>query len=279
MPDTLLVTDLDRTLLDEHAQVPECCLEKIRQFTQAGGLFTVATGRPTRGVLQYPRLVSLLNAPLISYNGACIYDPIRQKTLWRACLPRNVESVIGSALTNFPKVGGLIFRGDADLTTVVQPNLQTHEVVWVREHYKAQERSLQENPHPWNKVVLAGPEEEMTRCAAYIREHMITPVNAILSEGTFLEIIADGTNKGNALRQVAEQMNIEQTRVLAIGDSMNDIEMIRWAGIGGAVANAEEAVAQAADWIVADHTKFGIVEFIDHVAIPLLGNHCKEGSL
>ena len=70
----LFVTDLDKTLLDDNAQVPRECLEAAAQFVAQGGLFTVATGRPTRGAMLYPELMELVNLPIITYNGGCIYD-------------------------------------------------------------------------------------------------------------------------------------------------------------------------------------------------------------
>lgn len=65
----LFVTDLDKTLLDDNAQVPRECLEAAAQFVEQGGLFTVATGRPTRGAMLYPELMELVNLPIITYNG------------------------------------------------------------------------------------------------------------------------------------------------------------------------------------------------------------------
>lgn len=47
MPNFLFATDLDRTLLDDQAEVPGACLEAIKTYVAHGGIFTVATGRPT----------------------------------------------------------------------------------------------------------------------------------------------------------------------------------------------------------------------------------------
>lgn len=276
MPTVLLATDLDRTLLDDHAQIPDCCIESIRRFTDAGGLFTVATGRPTRGVLQYPQLVSLINAPVISYNGACIYDTVACRALWKACLPEDIGPLIQRTLDQFPGVGALVFRGEDDCTTVSQPNAYTYEVAWLREHYHAREQVLHTIAPPWTKVVIAGPEADMVRCASFLRSLITSPIHTILSEGTFLEIIVPGANKGNALSRVAELCKVERSSVLAIGDSMNDIEMVRWAGIGGAVSNAEPAVAQVARMKVPSNTEYGIIDFIDRGAMPLLRGSCQE---
>ena len=56
MSGILFATDLDKTLLDDEARVPPICVDAIRSYVQKGGLFTIATGRPTRGALLYPEI-------------------------------------------------------------------------------------------------------------------------------------------------------------------------------------------------------------------------------
>ncbi len=258
MPKTLFVTDLDQTLLDSQAQVPAVCLDAIRSYVDQGGLFTVATGRPTRGVLLYPELTKLINAPVITYNGACIYDLKHAQVLSRRLLPERIVPLLRSALNQFPSVGALIFRGDDDVTCAVRSNTYIREITWNRERYDAPERPLEENPLPWNKAVLAGPPEEMVPCADYIRANASAFATVILSEGTFLEIIGPGTGKGTALRKLAEMLGIQRNQVIAAGDSMNDLEMLLWAGTGIAVANAEDPVRQAASLVTASNTEFGV---------------------
>ena len=270
MPKILLATDLDRTLLDDDSRVPPACLEAIKAFTSAGGLFTVATGRPTRGALRYPELIALVNAPLISYNGGCISDVGSKRILWQKYLPDGLAPLIRAALDRFPNVGALVFRGAQDHTTVTQPNEYTHEVTWVREQYQTTVCDLERIPYPWNKVVMAGNPRDMALCTEFIRANAHGKINTILTEGLFLEIIAPGINKGEALSRVAEMTNIDRSHVAAIGDSMKDIEMIQWAQVGGAVANAEPAVAQAAGILVPSNAEHGFVTFLERVAMPML---------
>lgn len=274
MPNFLFATDLDRTLLDDQAEVPGACLEAIKTYVAHGGIFTVATGRPTRGVLIYPDLVALVNAPIITYNGACIYDVNRRRTVWRQLLPKDIFPLIQAALDRFPAVGALIFRGEDDFTCAARANAYTREIAWTREHYDAPSRPLDDIPLPWNKAVLTGPAEEISACAAFIRANAAFPLTTILSEGKFLELTGPNVGKGKALRQVAKLLQIPQSNVAAIGDSMNDIEMIQWAGIGIAVENAEEAILQAADRIVPSNTQHGICTCMQKMILPMLSSNC-----
>lgn len=267
----LLTTDLDKTLLNEHSLVPEECLHTIAEFTAAGGLFSVCTGRPTRGALLYRDLISLVNAPLISYNGACIYDAKSKHVLWQRLLPDAVEPLFCEALKRFPTVGLVLFHGEDDFAcTIDRKNSYTEEVTWNREHYRAEVCRMEDFPKPWNKCVMAGPEEDMVHCAKFIRENTPVPLTTILTEGIFLEIMGADVDKGNALAKVAESLSLDRSEVVAVGDSMNDFGMLRWAGTGVAVANAEQPVLESADVIVASNTECGICECIEKIALPLL---------
>ena len=270
MPKVLLASDLDCTLLDNDNRVPSECLDAIRRFTDAGGLFTVVTGRPTRGVHRYPDLISHINAPLITYNGGCISNPHTREILWQKYLPEGFGAIVREALNRFPQVGALVFRGADDYTTVTQPNDYTYEVSFVREGYTPPELPLEQAPYPWNKVVMAGAPEEMAKCAQFMQEHAGNLASMVLTERVFLEINATGVVKGDTLDRAAKMIDVEQKHVLAIGDRMNDITMLQYAGVSAVVANAQPGAAEIADHIVPSNADHGIVTFIEKVAMPML---------
>ena len=262
MPGILFATDLDKTLLDDSVQVPPACVEAIRAYVERGGLFTIATGRPTRGALLYPEVIELVNAPIITYNGACIYDTKAKRAIWRQLLPDAFPALLRSALERFPRVGALVFRGEDDLTCAIRSNPQIQEITWNREHYNAPHRELDEIALPWNKVVMAGEPEDMYRCKAYIEEHSPTPITIILSEERYLELTGPNVGKEKALRRVAESLQVDREHVVAIGDSMNDAELIEAAGFGVAMGNAMPNVQAMADYVTAHVDQDGLAQAI-----------------
>lgn len=266
----LLISDLDKTLLDNNAKVPQPCLDSIAAFTAQGGLFSVCTGRPTRGALMYSELVSLINTPIISYNGACIYDTKASHALWQVFLPGETEDVFCTALELFPRIGLAIYRGEDDLTCTIHPNEYTDELLWKRESYRAETCTLRDFPKPWNKCVLTGPEEDMAKCAKFIRENTPCPITSVLSEKIFLEVNGPDVSKGKALVRLSEYLQLPIENIIAIGDSMNDKPMLQAAGVSVAVANAIPEVQTMVNVVVAANYEFGICECIERVALPLL---------
>ncbi|WML46527.1 Cof-type HAD-IIB family hydrolase [Neobacillus sp. PS3-40] len=73
-----------------------------------------------------------------------------------------------------------------------------------------------------------------------------------------LEVNAAGINKAKGLEIVCEKLGIEMNHVMAIGDSLNDIAMIKEAGLGVAMGNAQEVVKETADWVTATNNEDGV---------------------
>ena len=101
---------------------------------------------------------------------------------------------------------------------------------------------------PTKILVFAGPEvvrelrPEFER--RYARELYVTT-----SMPEYLEFLHPQVSKGNALRALAEQYGVAMDQVMAVGDLLNDLPMIEMAGVGVAVAHAEEALKARSDYV------------------------------
>ncbi|WP_181039090.1 HAD hydrolase family protein, partial [Brachyspira murdochii] len=78
----------------------------------------------------------------------------------------------------------------------------------------------------------------------------------------FLEAVNKASNKGNALKRICEIKKIDIKDTIAFGDNFNDIEMIKYAGIGVAMGNAEEIVKQEAYYITLSNEEDGVGKFL-----------------
>lgn len=88
-------------------------------------------------------------------------------------------------------------------------------------------------------------------------------LGAIRSTPFYLEITAKGVNKSNALDHICEAVGIEKSEVIAFGDQLNDMEMVRDAGIGVAMGNATAELKEIADIVTSDNNSDGIAEVIE----------------
>jgi hydroxymethylpyrimidine pyrophosphatase-like HAD family hydrolase len=71
------------------------------------------------------------------------------------------------------------------------------------------------------------------------------------SQPSYIELAASGVSKSGALQWLSEREDLRRERTVACGDAQNDLDMLRWAGLGVAVAEAAPEVRAAADLVVA----------------------------
>lgn len=87
------------------------------------------------------------------------------------------------------------------------------------------------------------------------------------SKPNFLEIMNKEATKGRALQAVSEYFSIDRREVMAIGDSYNDIEMLKWAGVGVAVGNAPPEVQKYADYVTTSNDEDGVAAALQHLVL------------
>ena len=112
---------------------------------------------------------------------------------------------------------------------------------------------------------------DIYQICAYLRpedEHLIDPIreDCVLTSWHYggKDIIAGGGGKMVGIQRYLELLGIKREEIIAFGDAENDLEMIRYAGIGVAMGNGEEAVKAVADYVTADIDDDGIEKALKH---------------
>ena len=134
--------------------------------------------------------------------------------------------------------------------------------------FSRQSRSYEEITEPVIKIVFADTEiPQIEALAKMLNAHPLAErFDFIRSEKTLYEILPKGVSKGALLQKLAELLQIDTKRTIAVGDYNNDISMIRTAGIGYAVANAVPEAKAVADRITVgnnDHAIAAIIRELD----------------
>ena len=230
----LLAADIDGTIVTSRREVPPGVLSAVRAAQSRGVRVLLATGRIWMSAEPYIRRVHL------DYAHA------------RAVL---------EILRAFPEVQPHVYVGDRVYAGTANE---------LTERYRRKDGLPVEEvgdlieflPRDPMKILIIGARPDLERVAAEVRAHPM-PINTVFSEETYFEVLPAGSSKGVALRFVAEHLRIPLSAVIAVGDNLNDLEMIQTAGLGVAMGNAPEALKVAAGYVAPTNDEEGLADVIE----------------
>ncbi len=259
-----IATDLDGTLLRSDNTVSSRTLAAVDAAEDAGLLFVIATGRPPRWI---PPVVEQLGERglVVCANGASIYDPARHELVAQHQIESAVVREMIDALSEaFPKavIGveqGFEFAVDESVTSDDMLASQLMEGVRV-----GPIRSFLDQPV--TKLIVRLPNESPPGTAAAVQA--VIGDRGLVTFSTrewFIEISHPSVHKASTVERLLEDSGIAPGEVVAFGDMPNDLELIRWAGLGVAVANAHPTLLDAADEVTASNEDDGVALVIERV--------------
>ncbi|MBV7296076.1 HAD family hydrolase [Corynebacterium sp. TAE3-ERU12] len=267
-----VATDIDGTLLDSRDRVRPRVRSVIARMIRSGVPLALATGRPARWMS--PVLEQLPVAPMcVCSNGAVVYDASTDSVVSHTCLtPQVLHEVVLRARAEMvrqghPEVGIAVERPGVSGSDPI------HELFVVTESYY---HAWDSNEHGVSseddvlgeqatKLLLSHPgwtSAELYDVVAPAIPQELAHVTFSVPDG-LLEVSAPGVTKCHGLVDLAEQVGAGPADVVCFGDMPNDIEMLRWAGLGVAMGNARPEVQASADEVTASNDEDGIAEILE----------------
>ena len=253
--DLLVVADLDESLLNDQHILSEENRTAIKEFITAGGHFAVASARTEPPV----RLLGIpTNVPSVLYNGSALYDLNSDTFLWTQPMDIKALELVKTLLFRFPGLGVEVItqRG----TYVVNRNHVTDFHIQL-EHLQPLDTDISPDviTEPWMKIMLDWEEEKLNVVLKWLDSESDADRISFtygFSNTFLIEITSIKTNKGIALEKLSGFLNIPLSSVIAIGDNLNDLQMMQTAGIRVAPANARREILELADYISVDHDEY-----------------------
>lgn len=262
----LFVTDLDGTLLTDSQTISPKTREALDAFVARGNVFAISTGRALDSALAVQREMSLdyPRSLVISYNGAQICDTDTGRTIFRTGIPIPVVAEIQTLAASM-QVHVHTYTDTHIVTPAVNECLLSyrqyiHTPVIVSEDMAA---ALEEPPCKILGLDLYD-HEKLDAFRRAILDRWGDMLTCIYSNPRYLEIIRNDAGKGAAVKRICEYLRIPAENAIAAGDAENDISMIKAAGLGIAMRNADPAVIAAADAVTeTDNNHDGLAPFLE----------------
>jgi len=260
----VLVLDIDGTLTNSKKEITENTKKGIMEIQKRGHIVILASGRPTPGMKKFAAELELekYGGYLLSFNGGRIINAATGEIVFQKTLPQNL----------IPGIYHFAKEQDLGLVTYLGETIilgtRSDEYVELEARINGMEIRKVDNfldyyEYDLNKCLMTAPPEKAAIYEKMLQEKYGDLLSIYRSEPFFIEIMPKNVDKATSLDRMLSTVGLNRENTICVGDGFNDMTMIQYAAIGVAMANAQEPVKAAADFITKSNDEDGIVTVID----------------
>jgi hypothetical protein len=256
----MVAIDLDDTLLDAGLSISGPCRNNIKAARQQGVIVTLATGRMYSSALPYALQLEV-DVPLITYQGALVKSSRSARVHYYQPLDQDMAV---AALQYFKGAGvhcHAYFDDRLCLEALSEEGVDYARLAGVEPLlYDDLIQACRQGKETLKIMAVSKDGELLQHLERDLKQSFGGSLYVTRSKPCYLEVMNPQANKALALKLLAEYYGIRQEEVMAVGDSYNDMEMIKWAGLGIAMSNAPEEVKSLADYVTASNQEDGVAK-------------------
>lgn len=260
----LIVSDFDGTLLRSDNTISEPTRRAIAAYMEAGGTFTISTGRNYPSIRQRLPEAGLggLDIPVMSLQGSMAVNAKTGEEMFAEFLDTEMAA----------RFIGLCVRDGVYCHVYDKYSVYTAASCAESERYsrmvgvpvlEAGDLLAFIGKNRIIKVLAVCDGDSAARFAEAWGGEMGSSAQVMTTSRHFVECFPAGAGKGAGLRRVADILGVDIADTIAVGDEMNDRSMIEAAGLGVAVANARPAVKALASYVTAANDDDGVRRLIE----------------
>ncbi len=262
----LLVLDIDGTLTDNNKQIPEKNRLAIEKMMQKGHSCMLASGRPTPGMTFIADALNFKEhgGYLLSYNGGKVINYTSGEVVFEQVL----DSKYLVDLRDFARennCGILTYSADAVLSGTGLSDYTRFESNLLR--LPTVEVDFKDIDFPVNKCLMTADPHIAEACQKVLAKKYDGILSIYRSEPFFIEIVPLGVDKANSISKILPVLGFEREDCICVGDGYNDVSMIKYAGIGVAMANAVAEVKEVATYHTVSNEECGVAKVIEELVL------------
>lgn len=260
----ILVLDIDGTLTNSQKTISKKTLRSLYTIQERGHKVVLASGRPTPGITKLAEELKLqeYGGYILSFNGAKIINCSTQETIFEQTLPNNmISELYQAAIEN--QVGLVTYKNNKIITASKIDSYMELEAKVNHMKIKKVDNFVEYIDFEVNKCIMTGKPEHLAKVGLDLKKKYGAILNIYRSEPYFLEIMPLYIDKAHSLGILLDHLGLSKEQMITCGDGFNDLSMIQYAGMGVAMANAQEIVKEAADYITLSNDEDGIAHVIN----------------
>ena len=236
----VLALDLDGTLTNTEKVITPRTKAALQEAARRGVCIVLASGRPTVGIEPLAKELELekYGGCILSYNGGKIIDCKTGETFVQYAFPADLIEPV-CTFSRYWNVVPLTYDRNGIVT-------EDPASPYVQEEARI------------NKLLLTGDPADMPHVEELMQQEFAGKLSICRSQPFFIETMPLGVGKDTSLEILLRAKGLTPANLMACGDGWNDLPMIRLAGLGVAMGNAQAPVKAAADWLTADNDHDGV---------------------
>ncbi|MCS4488330.1 Cof-type HAD-IIB family hydrolase [Streptococcus sciuri] len=265
----MIAIDLDGTLFNAQKEISKENRRALERVRKQGVKVVITTGRPLKAIGTLLSDLHLLSDDdyCITFNGGLVQrttGEILDKSVLTYEDLKTIHTYLEPLGLPFDVLSdGIVYslpsRGNKSLYHTANPLLTFVEV----EHFEDIPLNI-----PYNKVVTVTDEKFLDEQLPKLPDVINEKYEAFKSREIIFEIMPKGVHKASGLAHLCQHLGLTNVNVMAIGDEANDISMIRWAGLGVAMANATDQVKRVANSVTKRNNEAsGVAEAIERYVL------------
>ena len=247
----MIVTDLDQTLLHTDKTISDYSVDILTKCREAGIKIAYATARSTQASSRF--FERFMPDIFVGYGGALVLsggEPIH-----RFDIPADISSSLIEECLSSPEISAILAINEAVALTNNRDELEVKD----SSHYKYTDALLDYNYSYLKISVNSGSQNAVEKIAA---DYPMLDMLRYTGEDLYRFANRDAL-KWNALKAVAEHLNLSTSTFVVFGDDVNDLEMVENCGVGVAVANAIDEVKAVADYVCDTNDNDGVAKWLE----------------
>jgi Cof subfamily protein (haloacid dehalogenase superfamily) len=260
----LLVVDVDGTLLTHDNVMTPGTRTALLKVQQLGIRIVLASGRPLHGLWPLAKQLELdtFGGFLMAYNGAQIVDTHNGLSL----LDRRIDTSMLPQLHKTARKYGcslFIYKDDTLITDAPDNIHVAREAALNGMTLRYTDDFTALDGYAPHECVITGSDQALRELSDRWTKRLSGTADVFPSEPFFLEFVPPSVNKGDSLAFLKGALALERDEIMTVGDGLCDIPMLQLAGVGVAMANADDAVKRCADFVTASNEEDGLAAAIE----------------
>lgn len=260
----MIVLDLDGTLTNNKKEITPRTKQALMQAQAAGVHVVLASGRPTYGIVPLAEELKLKEdrGYILAFNGGKIIDCTNNEVLFEQKLD---EQLVPILFQEAKKAGMeiLTYQGEGIAATNKDDEYVQHEAFINKMPVMQYDDFLNQLVYPINKCLIVGDPTPLHELEIRLAKELEGKMDVYRSADFFLECVPLGIDKARSLDRLISSLRISREEVIACGDGYNDLSMIRFAGLGIAMANAAKDIQSEADFVTLSNEEDGVAHVIE----------------